>query len=106
MADKPPPAGASAPPGAPAPGLQLEVASLTLSQAQVLWRDEQTGSQVSLKDLQLRSGQLQADAARAHTLQLQQLMLSTKGSLAPMPLLCNWRYRRWPCRASSCRRAR
>lgn len=72
----------NAPAATPAAPLQLDVAGIRVTNAQVTWRDEQTGNTTVVSNLGLRTGRVQADTA-SERLSVQALSLLAKGVRGP-----------------------
>ncbi|QDL56320.1 AsmA family protein [Rhodoferax aquaticus] len=58
--------------------LQVDVASIRMSNAQFTWRDEKAGTSTAVSNLSLSTGRVQADTGQK-TAQVQSLLLSVKG---------------------------
>lgn len=58
--------------------VQLEIAGIRISNAQIAWRDEKTGATTSLSNLDIGSGRILADGAR-QTLAVDDLSIAAKG---------------------------
>jgi AsmA protein len=68
---------ASSESGAP---LQMDIAAIQISNAQLTWRDEKAGTTTQLSQLSLTSGRVQADSAQK-TASLKALVVSGKGQI-------------------------
>ena len=68
---KPAPGGAAAP-------VQIDIAGISVANAQLTWRDEKGGATTTLSNLDLGSGRVQADSGR-QTLVIDALSLAAKG---------------------------
>ncbi|MDO8769946.1 MAG: AsmA family protein [Burkholderiaceae bacterium] len=67
-----------APKDQPAQPVQVDIASIKITNAQVTWRDEKAGSSTVVSNLGLSTGRVQADTA-AKTVAVHALVLSAKG---------------------------
>ncbi len=65
-------------PAQPAEPLKIDVAAIRIADAQLTWRDEQTGITTSINNLSLSTGPVQADTG-AKTANIEKLSLAIKG---------------------------
>ncbi|MDD5250677.1 MAG: AsmA family protein [Rhodocyclaceae bacterium] len=72
--------GASAPSTSAPPPLHLDIAGVKVANAQLVWRDEKSGSSTSISGLDLDTGRVQADSSR-QVFEIEALKLAAKGQL-------------------------
>ena len=65
-------------PAAPSTPIQLDIASVRITNASLNWRDEKSGTTTALSNLDLGSGRIQADSGQ-QTLKVEKLALTAKG---------------------------